>query len=127
MNLQKRIWAETGALDRRAFDFMKKQIALEFVNRNNPESTVRGYLEHASTSTSKHLAQKAVIGLYPEDLFAKVIWSGRKPRLGSEHGAQVLEGRVRGRGRIPVAGRHERRPVPRVGFHANAPGALSED
>ena len=32
------------------------------------------YLSNAKTSTAKHLARKAVVGLYPESVFGKVLW-----------------------------------------------------
>ncbi|HJV86419.1 MAG TPA: hypothetical protein VJ698_13170 [Noviherbaspirillum sp.] len=33
------------------------------------------YLSMPKTSTAKHLARKAVVGLYPESVFGKVLWS----------------------------------------------------
>jgi hypothetical protein len=41
---------------------------------SSPELAIKNYLSNARTSTAKHLAQKAVVGLYPESVFGKVLW-----------------------------------------------------
>ena len=44
-------------------------------DRGGPEQCIQDYLSHTRTKTAKLLAQKAVIGLFPEEVFGKVIWS----------------------------------------------------
>lgn len=46
----------------------------EFFNRSNPESCIVKYLTYSKTTSAKLLANKAVIGLYPESVFGKVLW-----------------------------------------------------
>ena len=40
----------------------------------SPDDELAHYLENARTETSKHLAAKAVIGLYPDNLLGKTLW-----------------------------------------------------
>lgn len=43
-------------------------------NRTSPEKGIEKYLDAQTTNTAKKLSQKAVIGLYPESVFGKVLW-----------------------------------------------------
>lgn len=43
-------------------------------NKRGPESGLVRYLSDPKTKTAKLLGQKAVIGLYPESVFGKVLW-----------------------------------------------------
>lgn len=42
--------------------------------RGGPERCIQNYLSCSRTKTAKLLSQKAVIGLYPEHVFGKVLW-----------------------------------------------------
>lgn len=44
-------------------------------DRGSPESCISDYLSNCKTVTAKLLSQKAVVGLYPERVFGKVLWS----------------------------------------------------
>ena len=46
----------------------------EYFNRGNPISCVTGYLTKCKTKTARLLAMKAVIGLYPPNIFGKILW-----------------------------------------------------
>jgi len=41
---------------------------------NKPAESIVKYLNSAKSATSKHLSHKAVIGLYPNSVFGKVLW-----------------------------------------------------
>ncbi|WP_163833394.1 hypothetical protein [Spartinivicinus ruber] len=43
-------------------------------NNTTAESGIANYLSKPRTKTARLLAQKAVIGLYPENIFGKVMW-----------------------------------------------------
>jgi hypothetical protein len=45
-----------------------------YFNSEEPDKCLINYLKFKNSKTSNHLAQKAMIGLYPEQLFGKVIW-----------------------------------------------------
>lgn len=47
----------------------------KFFNRGTPEACIAGYLSSRESPSAKFLAQKAVVGLYPESVFGKVLWS----------------------------------------------------
>lgn len=47
-------------------------------NTRSPESAIQSYLSHPRTKTAKLLGQKALIGLYPESVFGKVMWPVNK-------------------------------------------------
>lgn len=40
----------------------------------SPNAGLSQYLSEPKTATAKHLSRKAVIGLYPESVFGKVLW-----------------------------------------------------
>jgi hypothetical protein len=46
----------------------------KYFNRGSPEGCITDYLSNCKTKTARLLAQKAVIGLYPEKVFGKVLW-----------------------------------------------------
>ena len=43
-------------------------------NRGTPEACVVQYLTKRKTKTAKLLSEKAVIGLFPENVFGKILW-----------------------------------------------------
>ena len=51
-----------------------------FFKGKSPETEVVEYLRYKNSATSKLLAKKAVIGLYPERLFGKRLWPLTKSR-----------------------------------------------
>ena len=46
----------------------------KYFNRGNPKVCIEVYLSNCKTKTAKLLARKAVIGLYPENVFGEVLW-----------------------------------------------------
>jgi len=65
--------AETGYIGRRV-DFLGRSILCSL--HADPITTVQDYLSAARSQSAKLLAEKAVIGLEPEQLFGQVIWPG---------------------------------------------------
>ena len=45
-----------------------------FFNSGKPEDCLINYLSERNTSTSKLLSKKAMIGLWPDQLFGKILW-----------------------------------------------------
>ena len=45
---------------------------------DNPVKTIHRYLQYEDTTSSKELAKKAVVMLYPESLLGDVVWYKRK-------------------------------------------------
>jgi len=45
---------------------------------NDPIRTIYMYLQHENTTSSKELAKKAVVLLYPESLLGKIVWYKQK-------------------------------------------------
>lgn len=46
----------------------------EFFNRGTPKACITDYLSSRKSPSAKFLAQKAVVGLYPESVFGEVLW-----------------------------------------------------
>jgi len=59
-------------LDGRNVDVLMR--STKFFNRGNPRSCIIDYLTNCKTPSAKLLARKAVIGLYPESVFGKILW-----------------------------------------------------
>ena len=59
-------------------DFLKRAIPKDKYNLdpNNPEQVIMEYLDKRNTKTKKLLLNKAIIGLYPDKIFSKVLWKG---------------------------------------------------
>lgn len=55
---------------------MGRTIDIDIVKRNNgdPRNCIIKYLERGRTETSRALAKKAVVGLWPDAILGKVIW-----------------------------------------------------
>ena len=47
-------------------------------SKQNPVKTIHQFLQYENTSTSKELAKKGVVMLYPESLLSKVVWYKQK-------------------------------------------------
>lgn len=57
-------------------DFMKRVISASLCKKffNRPDECILRHLQEYNTPTKRLLLQKAVIGLYPKKIFAKIIW-----------------------------------------------------
>jgi hypothetical protein len=76
-NMRYTKWGSFTRIGKKRMDFMKKGIRDNIINKaksKKPDDILYSYLRNSKTLTSKELAQKAVIGLYPEKIFGKVIW-----------------------------------------------------
>ncbi len=62
---------DKGYIGRRIDVLMRSD---SFFNIKDPELALTNYLNKKKSKTSKLLAQKAVIGLYPYSVFGKVLW-----------------------------------------------------
>jgi len=62
----------------RPIDFLKRAIPRGIFNSfpNDPEKVVMTYLLEKNTISKNMLLKKAIIGLYPDKIFGKVIWRG---------------------------------------------------
>ena len=62
----------------RSVDFLKRAISTELVNScsHNPEKCIMEYLFEKNTNTKNLLLKKAIVGLFPEEIFGKVMWEG---------------------------------------------------
>jgi hypothetical protein len=71
----RRIFTTVGSFEDAPVDFVRTlvpwQLCDEFLN---PAELVRAFLQRAWTSNAQHLAEKAVIGLLPEELFGVALW-----------------------------------------------------
>ena len=52
-----------------------------YFNNGEPDKCLINYLKYKNSKTSNLLAQKAMIGLWPEQLFGKVIWPSNLEQL----------------------------------------------
>jgi len=59
-------------------DFLKRAINRDLYNLypNEPDKCIIEYLLQRNTKTKRFLLKKAVVGLFPNKIFAKVIWKG---------------------------------------------------
>jgi len=60
-------------------DFLKRAILKDICNSypNNPEQIIMKYLCKENTNTKVHLLKKAIVGLYPDEIFNKVLHNGK--------------------------------------------------
>ena len=60
-------------------DFLKRAISKEIYDSfsNEPKQVIIEYLLERNTNTKKLLLKKAIIGLYPNEIFGKVLWKGK--------------------------------------------------
>jgi len=68
---------ENGYKDR-PIDFLKRAISKDICKSysNDPEQIIKKYLLEKNTHTKRLLLKKAVIGLFPDKIFGKVLWKG---------------------------------------------------
>ncbi len=61
-------------------DFLKRAIPKRLCNSSadDPGQTIMEYLLERNTYTKKKLLKKAVIGLFPDGILGKVLWTGEK-------------------------------------------------
>ena len=59
-------------------DFLKRAINRDLRNfySNEPDKCIIEYLLQRNTKTKRFLLKKAVVGLFPDKIFGKVIWKG---------------------------------------------------
>ena len=59
-------------------DFLKRAIPKDIHDSyfNDPEQAIMEYLFERNTKTKKLLLKKAIIGLFPNKIFGKVLWKG---------------------------------------------------
>jgi len=67
-----------GGYKGKPIDFLKRAIPKEICNSypNDPKQIIMNYLLEKNTNTKRLLLKKAIIGLYPDEIFDKVIWKG---------------------------------------------------
>lgn len=64
-------------LGEKRIDFLKKAIRrniFEVSKSSEPTDVLNAFLRSANTASSRELAKKPVIGLYPTSIFASIIW-----------------------------------------------------
>lgn len=57
-------------------DFLKRTIPKDICSSNNPDQILMKYLLQKNTNTKRLLLKQAIIGLFPDKIFSKVIWTG---------------------------------------------------
>ena len=72
----KRICADVGAFPNTPIDFIRTVVpkAQPHLKPDSAIKTVQKFLHDKPTSNACHLSQKAVIGLYPNEVFGEQIW-----------------------------------------------------
>lgn len=76
-NMRKSVSKKFTNIGEKRIDFLKKAIKEDIINKSEsekPEDILKSYLQNGHTSSSKLLAQKSVVGLFPPDIFEKIIW-----------------------------------------------------
>ncbi len=81
-----RIFASVGRFDDIAVDFIRTVVPVNRIKRSVPER-IRLFLEEQPTANAMHLSHKAVVGLLPDKVFAKVLW---RPARYNHHHEGVL-------------------------------------
>jgi hypothetical protein len=69
----KRVWTKVGSFEDVAVDFIRTVIP-SGVRGSDPVHTIQKFLRERPTPNARHLAGKAVIGVFPRRLFGVVIW-----------------------------------------------------
>jgi hypothetical protein len=70
----KRTWATIGSFPDCQVDFIRSVVPSDAFGRENSIELLRRFLSRRPTNNAGHLAQKAVIGLLPENLFGLTLW-----------------------------------------------------
>jgi hypothetical protein len=76
-NMRKLVSKKFTNIGNKSIDFLKKAIKQDIINKSEnekPEDILKSYLQNGNTSTSKYLAQKSVVGLFPPEILGKIIW-----------------------------------------------------
>lgn len=62
----------------RSIDFLKRAINQKLCENysNNPKQSIMEYLFERNTITKRILLKKAIIGLFPKEIFGEVMWKG---------------------------------------------------
>src|SRR5262249_16782751 len=76
----KRVWTSVGGFGEVAVDFVRTVVPSPVGSNKQAVSVIRTFLRHRVTPNARHLAMKAVIGIYPKRLFGFVIWPDRSQR-----------------------------------------------
>jgi hypothetical protein len=73
----KRITANVGNFEHAPIDFVRTLVPVWLCSsrEGDAETLLRAFLGQKPTSNAKYLSQKAVIGLTPQTLFGRIIWS----------------------------------------------------
>jgi len=60
-------------------DFLKRAVPKKLfeLHLNNPERIIIEYLSERNTKTKRMLLKKAVVGLFPDKIFDKILWRGQ--------------------------------------------------
>jgi len=77
-NLLSKYW---GASQKPDYEGRKVDVLVRSIKNyvlNDPIRTIYMYLQHENTTSSKELAKKAVVLLYPESLLGKIVWYKQK-------------------------------------------------
>jgi hypothetical protein len=69
----KRVWTSVGSFDNVAVDFVRTVIPSR-VRGSDPFDIIQAFLRDRPTPNARHIASKAVVGVYPNELFKLVIW-----------------------------------------------------
>jgi hypothetical protein len=59
-------------------DFLKRAISKDIYDSypNDPAEIIRKYLLQKNTNTKRLLLRKPITGLFPDEIFSKVLWEG---------------------------------------------------
>ena len=77
---RKRIVTDVVSFDNIAVDFLRTVVPVR-IKGPRPTGVItllRTFLEQAPTANAKHLARKAVVGLFPREIYGKAIWPSPK-------------------------------------------------
>ncbi len=67
--------ATVGTFKKTSVDFIRTVLPLTEANQKRSlTERIRAFLRERPTSNAVHLSKKAVVGLFPKTIFAKVLW-----------------------------------------------------
>ena len=72
----KRLWSDVGRFKNVQIDFIRTLVPVCVENSSSKSEVeiIERFLVERPTSNARHLSQKAVVGLVPEDLLGAIIW-----------------------------------------------------
>jgi len=76
-NMRYSVHVSLKNIGEKRIDYLKKSVERDVIDvseSKKPEDILRSYLQNANTHTSKELAKKSIVGLYPDKIFGKIIW-----------------------------------------------------